>query len=71
MELMGLIGVGVTLFISGFNAAIFCIIKFNDISHLQKDLAELKESVKCIDKKLYINAEEIGIIKGKCKANHG
>lgn len=71
METVGLIAIGVTLLLTGFNAAIFTIIKFNDLNHLEKSVQEIKESIKCIEKKLYANAEEIGEIKGKCKANHG
>ena len=71
MELGTIIGIGLTLLSNGFIVAMFCVVKFNDLHHLSKGLEEIKESVKCIEKKLYSNAEEIGEIKGKCKANHG
>jgi hypothetical protein len=59
------------LFIAGANCAIFVIIKFNDIKHISEDIREIKNSISCIDKKLYTNAEKIGEIEGRCKANHG
>lgn len=59
------------LIILGFNAALFIIIKFNDLTHLGKSINEIKESLKEIDKKLDYNAERISTIEGKCKANHG
>ncbi len=59
------------LFIAGANCAIFIIIKFNDIKHIAEDIKEIKNALSCIDKKLYTNAEKIGVIEGKCKANHG
>lgn len=59
------------LFIAGANCAIFVVIKFNDMRHIGDDIAEIKESIKCIEKKQYDNASEIGAIKGTCKANHG
>jgi len=71
METTGLIGIGITLLLTGFNAAIFCVIKFNDLHHLETAVKEIKDSIKCIEKKLYENAAEIGEIQGKCKANHG
>lgn len=71
MEWFNFLGVGITLLLTGFNAAIFIVIKFNDLSHLQKIVEEIKDSIKCIEKKLYENAEKIGEIEGRCKANHG
>jgi prefoldin subunit 5 len=59
------------LIILGFNVAMFVIIKFNDMHHLQLRFDELKKSIEKIDKKLDDNAERISKIEGKCLANHG
>jgi len=59
------------LFIAGANCAIFVIIKFNDMRHIADDIKEIKNSIDCIDKKLYKDAEKIATIEGKCLANHG
>jgi len=71
MEIISIIASLTGLFIAGANCAIFMVIKFNDMRHLSDDIKEIKESLSCIDKKLYTNAEKIGMIEGKCKANHG
>lgn len=71
MELLPLLSSLVALFLAGANVAIFCVVKFNDMKHIAEDLREIKASIACIDKKLYIGAEKIGVIEGKCKANHG
>ena len=70
MELISLIIVGISLLITGFNTAIFCVIKFNDLHHLAKAVEEIKESIKEIGKKLDNNAERVSNIEGTCKANH-
>jgi len=59
------------LFIAGFNAAIFCIVKFNDMKHLEKSLQNLTDVLKKVDEKLDKNSERIAKIEGKCAANHG
>ncbi len=70
-SIMSIIGIGISLLIAGFNAAIFVVIKFNDMVHLDKNLQEIKDSLKELDKKLDNNAERISAIEGKCKATHG
>jgi hypothetical protein len=70
MDILSVVASCSALFLAGINAAIFCVVKFNDLKHLQVDLKEIKDSIDCIDKKLYVNAEKIGMIEGKCKANH-
>ncbi len=61
----------ISLFLTGFNAAIFIVIKFNDLRHLGKSLDEVKDTLKEITKKLDNNAERISAQEGKCKATHG
>jgi hypothetical protein len=34
------------LFLAGANVMIFCIIKFNDLAHLQKSVEEIKQMIK-------------------------
>jgi len=69
-EMLTLIASFSGLFIAGANATFWAICKFNDMKHLQADLKEIKESISCIDKKMYINAEKIGVIEGRCSSNH-
>jgi hypothetical protein len=61
----------VPLIILGFNVAMFIVIKFNDMHHLQLRFDELKKTIDAIDKKLDKNAERISVIEGKCLATHG
>jgi hypothetical protein len=70
MELMTTIASLGGLFLAGANVMIFCIIKFNDISHLTKSIDEIKKSIECIDKKLFTFAEKVSKLEGKCSANH-
>jgi len=70
MDMLGLIGIGLNLLFAGFNVAIFCVIKFNDLTHLTKRVEELKNSIDCIDKKLFKFAERLSTIEGKCSVNH-
>jgi hypothetical protein len=58
------------LIVLGFNVAMFIVIKFNDMHHLQLRFDELKKVTDSIDKKLDKNAERISTIEGKCSANH-
>jgi len=59
------------LVVLGFNVAMFVIIKFNDMHHLQLRFDELIKKIDGIDKKLDKNSERIATIEGKCSANHG
>ena len=61
----------VPLIVLGFNVAMFVIIKFNDMHHLQLRFDELIKKIDGIDKKLDKNSERIATIEGKCSANHG
>jgi len=59
------------LFLAGANVAVFCIVKFNDLAHLQKAQEDIKEVLSNIDKKLDMKSERLAKLEGKCKANHG
>jgi len=60
----------VNLILAGFNAAIFMIIKFNDLKHLTSSVDEIKKSIDSLDKKMVIDGERIAKIEGKCSVNH-
>jgi hypothetical protein len=61
----------VPLIILGFNVALFLVIKFNDMHHLQLRFDELMKKIDGIDQKLDDTSERIATVEGKCKANHG
>ena len=58
------------LFLAGANVAIFCVVKFNDLSHLQKSQDEIKATLLSIDRKLDNTSERLSKQEGKCAANH-
>ena len=53
------------LFVLGFNVAMFVVIKFNDMHHLQLRFDDLIKKIDGIDKKLDIHSERIAKIEGK------
>jgi len=59
------------LIVLGFNVAMFIVIKFNDMHHLQLRFDELVKRFDKLDTKIDNNGERIAKIEGKCKANHG
>lgn len=66
-----LIGIGVTLLITGANAAFFIVIKFNDIFHLGKKVDELSKNINSLLNKVEHNDKDISVIKAVCKERHG
>lgn len=70
MNWIGVAGIVLSVFITGFNAALFCVVKFNDLAHLTKDVSEIKNSVKEIEKLAIVTIERVAKIEGKCAANH-
>ena len=58
------------LIVLGFNVAMFVVIKFNDMHHLQLRFDELVKKLDGIDKKLDSDSERIANMEGKCSANH-
>jgi hypothetical protein len=71
MNWISLISIGISLLITGFNAALWIVVKFNDLAHLEKSVKELTETLKETNNKLVGTAERIAKIEGKCTANHG
>ncbi len=70
-EILKWIPVILSIFVTGANCAIFMIMKFNDLKHLEISVKELVETLKETNNKLDNNAERIAKIEGKCTANHG
>jgi len=71
MNWLSLVGTGVTLLLAGFNAAIFVVIKFNDLKHLEASVRELTDALKETNKALINTGERLATMEGRCKANHG
>ena len=61
----------IPLAVMGFNVAMFVVIKFNDMSHIDKRLQELIKRFDDVDKKLDKTSERLALTEGKCLANHG
>ena len=59
-----LVSVLISLFVTGFSAAMFCVIKFNDIFHLGKSIDEMKKTLGEISCKVDNSAERISKIEG-------
>jgi len=70
MELITMLASFGGLFLAGANVAIFCVVKFNDLSHLQKSQDEIKATLLSIDRKLDNTSERLSKQEGKCAANH-
>lgn len=71
MDVISLLSLLFTVFVTGANAAFFIVMKFNDLVHLEKKVNELISLIKDMDKKLDDKSERISKLEGKCKANHG
>ncbi len=65
------IGILITAVTVGFNAAMFVVIKFNDMKHLEETLRRLESKFDCLEKKNIDALQRISTIEGTCKANHG
>ena len=71
MEPLQTIFSGATLMIAGFNAAIWVVVKFNDMAHIEKSLKEQKDTLLRVESKIDTHGERIAKIEGTCKATHG
>jgi hypothetical protein len=69
-SMVQMIGIGVTLLITGANAAFFVVIKFNDIFHLGKKVDELSKNINDLVKMVEHNDKDISVIKAVCKERH-
>jgi hypothetical protein len=61
----------VSLFIAGANCAIFAVIKFNDMKHMEEATKRIEKCASDIAKDVKLQGERIAKIEGKCIANHG
>lgn len=64
------VGIGLTVFFAGANLAFWAITKFNDLAHLEKNVAEIKQDVKTLLE--HSNQLENRIVKmeTKCTERH-
>lgn len=60
----------VSVFTSGFAAAAFIVVKFNDLAHAQKDLTEIKANVKEIIDNQYKLDTRLVTMETKCRERH-
>jgi hypothetical protein len=67
MNLLTLIPVGVSLLLAGFNAAIFIVVKFNDLKHQEDSLKRIEEKLDKMDVKIDSQGERIACLEGKMK----
>jgi hypothetical protein len=59
-----LISAFVSLFIAGFSAAMFTVIKFNDLAHLGKALEEIKKELCEVRNKAIEVSERVSKVEG-------
>ena len=71
MNWVSLISIGISLLVTGFNAALWIVVKFNDLAHLEKNVKEITDLLKDINKKLSEDGERLSKLEGRCTANHG
>ncbi len=65
MEVLAVVASCGALFLAGANAAIFCVIKFNDLAHVQKTLEEIKADISKMWTKVDLTAERVAKLEGK------
>ena len=64
------ISIGISLLVIGFNCAMFIIIKFNDMAHLSKDVAEIKADVKTLIDREIKTETSLAKIQVRCQERH-
>lgn len=69
-SMLAWITVGLNILVLIVSIAGFLKVIKNDLTHVQKSLEDLTETVKDIDNKLDKNNEEIAAIQANCKATH-
>ena len=67
---VGLIGIGISLLVTGANAAFVIVIKFNDMFHLGQDVKEISANIKELAKAVEKNDKDIAVMKEGCKERH-
>jgi hypothetical protein len=68
MNLLVLIPTAISLLLAGFNAAIFIVVKFNDLRHQEISLKRIEEKIDKMDLKMDNQGERIACLEGKLKA---
>jgi len=61
------IGIGLSVLSTLCNGAIFMLIKFNDLKHLEISVKDLKDTVKETGNKVDVLAERISCMEGMIK----
>jgi hypothetical protein len=61
----------ISLFLAGANCAIFAVIKFNDMKHIDEAVKRIEKAVSKQAEELMEQGKLIAKIEGKCLANHG
>ena len=70
MNIAGFAGILFSVLVMGFNCAMFIVIKFNDMRHLTKDVAEIKTDLKTLIISNQKQEVEIATQKEHCKIMH-
>lgn len=65
MELIAIILGASSLFLAGANAMIFCVIKFNDLKHMEETLQRIEKNQSMIWEKLDKTTERLSCLEGK------
>jgi len=65
MELISIIASLANLFIAGGTVMIFCIVKFNDLKHIQESLERIERNQTMIWEKLDKTTERVSCVEGK------
>jgi hypothetical protein len=67
MNFIPYLGVGFAILSAIGNIIILLAVKFNDLKHVQKDLDEIKEDLKCFRDKFIRLDERVSKIEGRLK----
>ena len=65
MNWLSLIGVSFSIITAIVNVIVLIAIKFNDLSHVQKELSEIKNTQIKTDEKLDLVSERVSKLEGK------
>jgi hypothetical protein len=65
MNWLANLGIGFSIITAIINVSVLIAMKFNDLHHVQKDLDEIKEDLKCFRDKFIKLDERVAHIEGK------
>jgi uncharacterized protein (DUF1330 family) len=65
MNWLSYLGIGFSIIAAIVNVTVLIAIKFNDLHHVQKDLDEIKEDLKCFGDKFIKLDERVSQLEGK------